>query len=368
MGSKSDASKKILGFKYQEMVALKECFEAKDGLKIFLECFGDISDGVTSTEVKHSIDEDKNLINTHIDFWKTLSNIIDDYDNFRFYNKFILHTTAKIKKGSIFENWINDSADEKVKKLLEVKSNDTIKKYFENVKNSSSEALKNIINKFEIKDNQKSAKDYYAEILLEHSAIINNVAMENRESFICSLLGYISTELITAENYQWRIDIDNFRENFQVYANHYRISDLKFPISKIEADSDLKDNFHFVKELERIRYDSVIGVSMKNYLRANDSQIKMINTRKSLIENLENYDEEIFDIADETKYSHIDQLTDTCDKEEKSRRYFDATIDKVSTKTKIEGITQTSSYYPKGRFLYNIENRSLNLNLRNESE
>jgi hypothetical protein len=36
MSSKSDASTKILGFKYQEMVALKECFEAKDGTKIYM--------------------------------------------------------------------------------------------------------------------------------------------------------------------------------------------------------------------------------------------------------------------------------------------------------------------------------------------
>ena len=85
MSSKFDASTKILGFKYQEMVALKECFEAKDGTKIYLECLGDVSDGKISTEVKHSINDDKKLIDTHIDFWKTLSNIITEYDAFRFY-------------------------------------------------------------------------------------------------------------------------------------------------------------------------------------------------------------------------------------------------------------------------------------------
>ena len=62
MSSKFDASTKILGFKYQEMVALKECFEAKDGTKIYLECLGDVSDGKISTEVKHSINDDKKLI------------------------------------------------------------------------------------------------------------------------------------------------------------------------------------------------------------------------------------------------------------------------------------------------------------------
>jgi hypothetical protein len=43
----SSKSTNILGFKYQEMVVLKECFEARDGQKIYLECLYDVSDGKT---------------------------------------------------------------------------------------------------------------------------------------------------------------------------------------------------------------------------------------------------------------------------------------------------------------------------------
>jgi len=161
MSSKPDASTKILGFKYQEMVALKECFEAKDGTKIYLECLGDVSDGKTSIEVKNSIDDNKKLIDTHRDFWKTLSNIIDEYDTFRFYDKFILHTTAEIKKGSIFDGWEDLSKSVKAKKVNAVKSNETIKKYYDNVISFDKEKLKIILDKFVIKDKQESAKEYY---------------------------------------------------------------------------------------------------------------------------------------------------------------------------------------------------------------
>ena len=368
MSSKSDASTKILGFKYQEMVALKECFEAKDGTKIYLECLGDVSDGKTSTEVKHSINDEKKLIDTHIDFWKTLSNIITEYDTFRFYDKFILHTTAEIKGGSIFEKWKDLSKSDKKKKIIAVKSNDTIKAYYDNVNAFDKNKLENLLDKFEIKDNQKSAKEYYKDILLNHSAIKNIIREQNREPFLCSLLGYISLELIESKTYVWEIDIDSFRENFQSYANQYQIEDLKFPISKATADISSKNNFHFVKALENIKYELKIGKSMDNYLKASDSQFKIIQARTSLSENLENYDDDIKDIVLELKDSHIDQLKEDSDINENSKRFFDDSINQISSNTKIEGVTNTRSYYPKGRLLHNIEIKAININLNAKDE
>jgi hypothetical protein len=330
MSSKSDASTKILGFKYQEMVALKECFEAKDGTKIYLECLGDVSDGKTSIEVKNSINDEKKLIDTHIDFWKTLSNIITEYDTFRFYDKFILHTTAKVKKGSIFEKWNGLKKTDKQKKIIAVKSNETIRAYYDNVKAFDKNKLENLLDKFEIKDNQKSAKEYYKDILLNHSAIKNLIRELDRESFLCSLLGYISIELIESITYVWEIDIYSFRENFQSYANHYQIEDLKFPISNVTADISSKDNFRFVKALESIKYELKIGKSMDNYLKGSDSQFKMIQARTSLSENLENYDDDIKDIILELKDSHIDQLKEDSDINENSKRFFDDSINQIS--------------------------------------
>ena len=205
MGSKKDASTNILGFKYQEMVALKECFEADDGKKIYLECLGDVQDGKRSIETKHSTKSDKELIDTHIDFWKTLSNIITEYDTFRFYNKFILHTTAKAKNDSIFNEWNKLNKFDKHNKIIAIKPSATIKPYFENVEKFDKKELENILDNFVIKDNQKSAKEYYRDTLLNHSAIKNIIREPKREQFLCSLLGYISKELIDSENYIWKI-------------------------------------------------------------------------------------------------------------------------------------------------------------------
>lgn len=368
MSSKADASTKILGFKYQEMVALNECFEAADGTKIYLECLGDVSDGKTSTEVKHSIDKDKKLIDTHIDFWKTLSNIITDYDTFRFYDKFILHTTAEIKNGSIFENWTNKTKSTKRIEIIGVKSNETIKPYFDIVISFDKTELENILNKFEIKDNKESAKEYYQKVLIKHPAVKNYIKEKNREQFLCFLLGYISNELIISTNYIWTIDIDTFRANLQSYASQYQINDLKFPVSTAEIDSSSKDSYLFVKALKDINYELIIGKSMVNYLKASDSQFKMVQTLTSLSENLENYDDDIKETVLELKISHIDQLYEGCDIKKNSRRFFDDSIEKVMSKTKIEGVTETRAYYPKGRLLHNLEIESINVNLNSKDE
>ncbi|WBL26781.1 hypothetical protein [Zunongwangia sp. HGR-M22] len=368
MSSKSDASTKILGFKYQEMVALKECFEAKDGTKIYLECLGDVSDGTTSLEVKHSIKDDKKLIDTHTDFWKTLSNILTEYDTFRFYDKFILHTTAEVKQGSIFEKWNDLNKSEKINKIITVKSNDSIKSYFDIVNAFDKKKLESILSKFEIKANQESAKEYYKDILLEHPAVTSHIESKNREEFICFLFGYISLQLINSTDYIWEIVIDSFRENSRAFANNYKIADLNFPISKATTDISTKDNFHFVKILEKIQYDIKIGNSMSNYLKASESQMKMIEARTSLSENLDNYDDDIKDVILELKDSHLDQLTDKCDTNEKSRRFFDDSISQISSKTTIEGVRNIRSYYPKGRLLHNVEIKSIDINLKSEDE
>jgi hypothetical protein len=368
MISKSDASTKILGFKYQEMVALKECFEAKDGTKIYIECLGDVSDGQTSTEVKHSVNDKKKLIDTHIDFWKTLSNIITEYDTFRFYDKFILHTTAEIKVGSIFKKWEDLNKSDKKKKIIAVKPNDTIKAYYNNVAGFDRKELENLLEKFEIKGNQKSAKEYYQDKLLGDPAVINNIALKDRASFISSLFGYVSFQLVNAIDYTWVIDIESFRENFRTYANQYKIDDLNFPVSSATADISIKDNFHFVKELEKIQYERKIGNSMDNYLKASQSQIKMTEARTSLCENLDNYDDDIKDVILELKDSHLDQLTEKCDSKEKSRRFFDDSINQISSRTKIEGVINVRPYYPKGRLLHNVEIKTIHINLNSKDE
>ena len=203
---------------------------------------------------------------------------------------------------------------------------------------------------------------------MKHPVVTNPIALKDREEFICSIFGYLSFQLVTGEDYTWTIDIDSFKGNFRSYAKKYQIEDLSFPISNATKNSASKNNFHFVRALENIGYERKIGRSMDNYLRANESRIKIIETRTSLCENLDNFDDDIKDFTLELKDSHIDQITEECDTNEKSKRFFDDSIMQVSSKTKIEGVTNTSSYYPKGRLLHNVEIKAIDINLKSEDE
>ena len=174
--------------------------------------------------------------------------------------------------------------------------------------------------------------------------------------------------MIHSETYIWEIDIDTFRENFQSYANQYQIDDLNFPISTATAVDSTKFNFHFVNELNNIQYQKKIGKAMDNYLKASESQRKILESRYSLSENLDNYDNDIKDVVLELKDSHLDQLTDKCDTKEKTRRFFDDSISQISSRTAIEGIRNIRPYYPKGRLLHNVEIKTIDINLKLEDE
>lgn len=366
--SKDDASKKILGFKYQEMVALVKCLEAHDDTSIFLECYGDISDNKISIEVKHSIDPNKKLINTHIDFWKTIHNCLENYETYRFYSKFILHTTADIKEDSIFDGWNEKESKTKIVDVLSIKATNTISDYVAYINNFDKTILENVLDKFVINAKEKSAKDYYIDILCNHPSVINALKKEFRKPFINSLLGYISNKLIEADDFKWEINISSFREQFQSYLNHYKIEDLIFPSSNKNTSDSNENNFRFIQELKDIEYDTKIGSAFKNYIRASDSQLMMIKKRKSLSDALDNFDDDIKELVEENVNIHTDKLRSEqdCDLNEKSRRFIDCTEEKVSAKKEIFGVQAVRDYYPKGRLYHCIEdNEFLSCKLKN---
>src|SRR5690606_29649444 len=101
---KNDSTKKQLGFEYQKMIALEYCLNAKKGEYVYIECFGDVQYGTESVEVKHH-EGNSNLTSNSVDVWKTLKNLVIEYDLIKSNNKFLLHTTETIKTDSIFYDW-----------------------------------------------------------------------------------------------------------------------------------------------------------------------------------------------------------------------------------------------------------------------
>ncbi|AOC95950.1 hypothetical protein BB050_02856 [Flavobacterium anhuiense] len=357
--SNTDASTKILGFEYQKMVALIKCLEAKNDVIIHLECFGDISDGTESVETKHSINDNKELYDTHEDFWKTLYNIIDNEDDFKSYTSFILHTTAKIREKSIFDGWNSLTDSQKESRIKSVKPTGTISSYINKVNSSSSDDLKSVLKRFKIEDNQKNARDYYKDVLITHPQITTPVPQSHIEPFVCLLLGYISEKLITSSDYIWKIDKNEFKIDFQRFLKNYLIDDLIFPNIKVDPDTISDKGYRFIAELRNIGYETKIANALNDYFRANFNRIDILMKNRSLAESLDDYDDEILESLNDTKLTFENRLSSLLlpNYKKESRLFYDHYQENISLKKDLKGVkTDTiKNYYPKGRTHHMIE-------------
>ncbi len=357
--STTDATTKIIGFEYQKMIALLKCLEAKDHTHIYLECKGDVSDESTAIEVKHSIDSSKTLYDTHIDFWKTLGNLVQDFSSFSKYSKLILHTTASIQKTSIFFNWDDLTPKQKAEKVLAVIPNATIQKHFDKVKECKINELRIILGKFIIEEKQSNITDLYNEKILKHIVVINSVESKHREPLVQRLMGYIDSTLIKSGkyNYKWKINVDEFRDALQSELKKHLIEDFIFPIVSKHEVNPGEEEFSFTKKLKDIGYDGMISFAVNDYLRAQKSRIKMIKGRYNLSNELDIYDDEISEDMYSLKVKHYDKLKDgVYDSIEKgSKIFYDECISQTATKINIEGVKGVRNYYPKGRLHFNAE-------------
>lgn len=63
----NQATSQYLGYVYQVLIAIESYFNAKKNQIIWLECYGDIYDGITLTETKNHL-EPHYLTSNSIDF------------------------------------------------------------------------------------------------------------------------------------------------------------------------------------------------------------------------------------------------------------------------------------------------------------
>ena len=99
----NDASDKVKGFLYQFYIALNYCFELKQGEKLYIEKYGDVTiDSISQIEVKNY---SKPLTDCDDNFWNTLCNWLNDSFDSNNYKQLILLTTQQIGANSQLNNW-----------------------------------------------------------------------------------------------------------------------------------------------------------------------------------------------------------------------------------------------------------------------
>jgi hypothetical protein len=199
----NDATKKILGFEYQKLIALECCLNSKPGDIIYIECYGDVSTEDTIIETKNHL-EKINMTDQSPDFWKTLRNFVKEKEITTQYSKLILHTSAAVKEESIFSNWNKKNCDEKLRLIEHFKEspNCSIKEFSDFIFNFNDSYQENdlleVLEKLELHVSQPNVIEKLNE--LKGHPVFSIVDEKYRDNFLTYLHGYITKKAIDDRN------------------------------------------------------------------------------------------------------------------------------------------------------------------------
>lgn len=352
----NNATTKIIGFEYQKLIALEHIFNAKRGDTIYIECYGDVSDGVTqNTETKHHFGNSY-LTDKSVDFWKTLHNIITEIDVYEDFTSFTLHTTSKCGPNTIFTDWNNYSPQIKAEKIKAITPNDTIASFHKVVIDSPDPILISVLQRLSIKTSQPKIDDQIE--LLKNHPIFNTLQIKDTHAVLERLHGHISLQAIGNEE-RWHVSKEDFLKIFQSEVKKYLIEEIQFPLIKSNQVDERKLNaeFSFAKELDEIEYSSVKPEAILQYLRASKSQMMMIEKAPNIEENLIQFDENVVEEVSLRKAIHCNNCKEKEFEETEykkiSRNLFDDCM-KIPLLA-IPEVKNLQLYYQRGRIHSLIE-------------
>ncbi|QHI77383.1 hypothetical protein [Serratia sp. NGAS9] len=348
-GASNNATKKLLGFDYQKLLALESCLNAKENETIWIECYGDIANSDKSTEVKHHLS--RGILNdAHIDFWKTLYNLLNEYKILYNFNRFELLTTSEINSSSIFLNWNDISKEDKLNKIASVSPNKTISKYYDFVFKHNREELLSVLEKLTIIGSQPTIDEKYEE-LKSHSSFLT-IPDQHVDNFMHKMLGYISMKAINDMD-RWHIERNEFKREMEGFAKAFIDKDYPFPlVAKREVDKSNLSNFNFIDELRKIDLDEItINNAVVDFLRAERSSLQILKLHTSMADNLEDFDDTLSNNLSLVKLKHSAIIS-----REKQRKLETISTSKkmyseclLLNDKKILGIQEIAGYYQKGR-------------------
>lgn len=307
----NDATLQKIGDLYQQLIALKDCFELTDGDILQIEKDGDVSiindkGGRFQKEVKHHFGN-KAVSARDIDFWKTLANWYVEYERVKNFSHYILSTTASISENSPFFRWNDLSKEEKLKRLKNVgsvnkKNETTFRKQYNRIfgKNYDEGRLLKILNKFTI----EAVKPSIVGISNEFSRYIGHIPPENRDGYIGSVLGAILIK-VKEPPHKWEVTRSAFDEILGKQSALYgrkgtaplpnEHAKTNVPADKITTLEQKK----FVVAIREIKYNEVIPNAMSDYWKAGLIVAEYFMDNPMYLESLELYRE---DLSEKMRY------------------------------------------------------------------
>lgn len=356
----NDATSTIIGFEYQKTWALKCCLEAAPNATIYIECYGDVCDKNVMFETKHRLARAP-LSSQSVDFWKTLKNLVDEYELLACCSRFILKTTQKMFRDEKWSSWNTMSSKEKLELLIAITPCDSIKAHYERVTTADNSILLDILSKFEIASNADNISELITNIQL-HNAL-KAIPEQNRVYVLHELLGYITKCAIDNLNLAWQVDINSFINEFQRLARIYNSTEIQFPRKdKVILDKSNLKNYIFIKQLKKIGYDVKIESATQHFFRSSSSQISLLKDFPNLAKPLDDYDDDISDELFNIRTTELDGAKEG--EYSYERRHFVAkqVFDKCMSipLREINGVKGTAPYYQKGRMHSFVEKNEFN--------
>ncbi|ENM5827525.1 hypothetical protein RBG15_003073 [Vibrio metoecus] len=355
--SNSDATKKYLGYVYQVLIAIDKCLSAKENQTIWIECYGDIFDGHTYTEVKSHI-EKKSLSNTSTEFWNTLKNLVEQDTSY--IKEIVLHTTSHINEDTIFYGWNELSSEKKFERIKNVEKIQTIKSSHDIIFNEKEEVIIEILGRMIIHSSMERIEDMWNK-LINSRGLTSRVDPEHRENILHWIYSYVNKRAISNNEF-WQVDINDFDEALLDVTKKFNKPEYPFPYYKKDTEIVDESRFYFIKEYRDIQISkSTRGRIVSDYLRTKKSEAELVVAKPDIMpEIIEIYSDQVVDRAKshkekEGKNIRYHELGSSVEIEICKNAYYSFDC---SNLIQIPDVSDTAEYFMKGT-LHSAINRKL---------
>lgn len=274
----NDATSSITGTIYQICIGLDRCFKLRQGQKLWIERYGDVTtSGESQLEIKFYSDP---LTDSHINFWKTIKNWLKPEFDSSQYVDLVLVTNQSFGQNSKLSKWNDLTIQERLSLLEEIKdgSENCLK---ENTKKekpsksliiqrevlaSNSKELTEVVTKISISSDSPDIEQLRENILDVYG---KSILIAKRRDFFEGLLGYLMNPETILNG--WEITYDEFSTKVSVLTNAYRQQTTVFPKIKLHSSPEEKEVHNekkFVQKLREIEYEEAVSEAISNYIVA----------------------------------------------------------------------------------------------------
>jgi hypothetical protein len=285
----NDASASTKGTVYHLYTTVLKCFQMDKGQTVYVERFGDITtSGGDQVETKLYTDP---LTDSHLNFWKTISNWMQPRFDETKYCSLILQTTQDYGSTTALRTWNESGLKDRLAVLNAVHADAEDREaaraanpgkraggvpesltYQRSVLDpGKKEKLDRVVQRLVISANSPSLQPLYEQLKHKHC---QGILVAKQEEFVNALIGYVISPAVISAN-KWEITYDQFAQTLRSLTSRYCRDTRQFPpkfddaVDGVSLDAAAKCHSKaFVKKLEDIDHHEAVPEAINHYLAA----------------------------------------------------------------------------------------------------